>query len=363
MDHEHGLRRLIRRARRALRDRTSRWLARLAATPTPCHAPLPCPTRILVCRVNKRLGNTVLLTPLLQSLAATFPQARIDVLVQGRYNGVLLENLPGVNRVHEVPTEPWPLLRRLVPLIRHLRRQRYDLAIDPNNHSSSNRLAMAVSGARYRLGFAAADQWLKLTHAAAFPDHEPHTGLQPLYLLAAITGTPVHRIKTTAVGLTDHQRSRAHNRLQASLGAAADGPLIGFFAEATGGKQLPGDWWQAWCTAVQEQAPDATLVQIVRPGGPALAPTATPVGTSDLGELAAIIEQMDGFIAADSGPMHLASATGVPVLGLFQATPPERFAPLGELCCAITTPVEPAAAARMLLALRKQTDELLRRQG
>lgn len=363
MDHERGWRGLIRRARRSLRDWIGRRLVRRSVTATPRPAPLPPPARILVCRVNKRLGNTVLLTPLLQSLAATFPQARIDVLVQGRFNGVLLANLPGINRVHEVPVEPWPLLRRILPLIRHLRRQRYDLAVDPNNHSTSNRVAMACSGARHRLGFAGPDQWLALTHAAAFPEQETHTGRQPLHLLSALEDAPIRRVAHARVGLTDDQRTRATNRLRTALGGLPDGPLIGFFADATGGKQLPGDWWQAWCAAVFEQAPDVTLVQIVRPGDPALTPRATPVGTEDLGELAAIIEQMAGFAAADSGPMHLASATGVPLLGLFQATPPERFAPLGDRCITLTAPVEPAAAARKLLALRARASEPLRRQG
>ncbi|CAN0181157.1 unnamed protein product, partial [Chrysoparadoxa australica] len=253
-----------------LRDWIGRWLVRRSATSAPRQAPLPPPARILVCRVNKRLGNTVLLTPLLQSLAATFPQARIDVLVQGRFNGVLLANLPGINRVHEVPVEPWPLLRRILPLIHHLRRQRYDLAVDPNNHSTSNRVAMACSGARHRLGFAGPDQWLNLTHAAAFPERETHTGLQPLHLLSALAGTPIRRVSHTRIRLTDDQRTRAGNRLETALDGLPDGPLIGFFADATGGKQLPRDWWQAWCAALCKQAPGVTLVQMVRPGDPAL---------------------------------------------------------------------------------------------
>jgi ADP-heptose:LPS heptosyltransferase len=55
-------------------------------------------------------------------------------------------------------------------------------------------------------------------------------------------------------------------------------------------------------------------------------------GRLNLAELIALLARVDGLIAASTGPLHLAAATGIHALGLFAATPPihpGRWAPLG----------------------------------
>ncbi|MDT0635874.1 glycosyltransferase family 9 protein [Spectribacter hydrogenoxidans] len=309
------------------------------------------PRRILVCRVNRRLGNTVLLTPLLQSLAATFPSARVDVLIQGQYNGRLLCGLPGVDKIIELPTSPGILLWKIIPLIVSLRWRRYDLAVDPNGHSLSNRVAMLCAAARYRLGFASPDQCLRLTHAVTVPPENVHMGLEPLALLAAISDPAPTRIEHLAVGMSDSERERASIHLKEAIGSPCQKTIFGFFAHATGDKELSEHWWVEWCREVRTLHPEAILVQIVRPGCEAVSSEVVAIGTENLRELAAMITQFDRFIAADSGPMHLAAACGVPVLGLFKTTPPGLFAPLGPECGFLNAPLAPAEAAKALIQL------------
>jgi ADP-heptose:LPS heptosyltransferase len=55
-----------------------------------------------------------------------------------------------------------------------------------------------------------------------------------------------------------------------------------------------------------------------------------PVPEMDLGSLAAFLKGCDLFLGGDSGPMHLASALGVPVVGLFAPSDPVRNGPFGE---------------------------------
>jgi len=50
-------------------------------------------------------------------------------------------------------------------------------------------------------------------------------------------------------------------------------------------------------------------------------------GNTSLVSLPALIQRADWVIANDSGPMHLAAALGVPVLGIFGPTDPRRFGP------------------------------------
>jgi hypothetical protein len=39
--------------------------------------------KILICRPNPRLGNQLLITPLLQEVITTFPECKIDLFVNG----------------------------------------------------------------------------------------------------------------------------------------------------------------------------------------------------------------------------------------------------------------------------------------
>jgi len=59
------------------------------------------------------------------------------------------------------------------------------------------------------------------------------------------------------------------------------------------------------------------------------------VAIKPLDELSATLAKLDVFVAADSGPMHLAAASGIPVVGLFKATSPAAYAPLGQDCISL----------------------------
>lgn len=73
-----------------------------------------------------------------------------------------------------------------------------------------------------------------------------------------------------------------------------------------------------------EDASAAALVQ-----QRAKTPLTDLTGQLTFGQLAAILRRSHLFIGNDSAPMHLAAAVGTPVVALFGATPPERYAPYG----------------------------------
>lgn len=56
-------------------------------------------------------------------------------------------------------------------------------------------------------------------------------------------------------------------------------------------------------------------------------PVINLVGQTDLKQLTAIISRAVCVVAPDSGPAHLATATGVPVIGLYATTNPDRARP------------------------------------
>lgn len=352
----------IKRWRRGLRARLSLWVARRYGTPSPKPGRLTTPPqRILVCRLNKRLGNVLFLTPLLTSLAATFPQARIDVLLRDPRHADLLQNLPGIDRVWAPPAKPASHLWALFIFIRALRKRGFDLAIDPNDMSVSNRLGVLLSGAKKRLGFAGEDQWLRLDYAAPRPHNEPHQALAALHLLSqGFTGLEATLLGNYKVLPGEKAVAAAADHWRTAFGGEPpQTPVLGFFIQATDAKQLPQSWWHTWLAAIQNTADAPRLLQLLPPGDtPALSPEVAFTRIAPLDELAATLAHLSVFVAADSGPMHLAAAAGIPTLGLFCATDPAHYRPLGLGCSTLTgTVLDPIDAAQHVLAKLRELQQ------
>lgn len=310
-------------------------MARRGGTLEPCGQPLAEePKTILVSRVNKRLGNTLFVTPLICSLAATFPEAAIDVLILDPAHRRLLANLPGLREVICIPRKPsaW------FSFVLQLRQRRYDLVIDPSVNAVSNRIGISLCRARSKLGFAGSEQWVRLTHAAAIPPDEPHQARQAVHLLrAGLPGIDTTVREHLEIRPDESAREAAGKLLEALRAGPKRGPEIGFFTSATGEKRLPATWWREWAGTVQASAEAPRLFQVLPPGASEpLRPDIATVSFPELDRLAAFVALLDLFVAADSGPMHLAAAAGTPTIGLFRSTAPADYAPLGRHCLALT---------------------------
>lgn len=324
----------IREGRRALRSWVSTWAARYCGTRLPGGEPLPGPpASILVCRVNKRLGNVLFLTPMIRTLADAFPDADIDVLVRDPAHGRLLAGLPGVREIRHVPAG----LAAVMQFAWRFRKRRYDLAIDPSVNATNNRLAMTLCRARFKLGFAGPEQWVRLTHAAPIPSDERHQARQAVRLLRdGIPGTRITAFDHLEIRPGGEARAAARELLSSAMGGATHGPIVGFFTGATGEKRFPWQWWREWVEAIQYSRNPPRLLRIVPPGTESgELPHVGVVAVDDLDRLGALIGRLDLFVCADSGPMHLAAAAGTPTIGLFRATSPQDYAPLGPRCIAL----------------------------
>ncbi|MGH8457896.1 MAG: glycosyltransferase family 9 protein [Nevskiales bacterium] len=344
----------IKKLRRGLRNRLSAWLARGQAAPLQPLDPAAI-RRVIDCRRNHRLGNMLFLTPLLRSLAATLPQAEIDLLVGNASYAGLFQGLPGVRRVWAMPRRGWLWPLRMLALLFRLRRQDYDLVIEPSQNSFSNRLSARLCGARWRLGFYAPDQWLSLTHTVIPDPDQKHEVLKPLQLISRGFADAARLHPRMALALTAEEQAVGRARWAAVLDPWGHGPVIGFFTEATGKKRLPPEWWQAWLAGLRQSGQDFRLLQILPPGtAPAIEPGMAHVREPDHRRLAALLGNLDLFVSCDAGPMHLAAAAGVSTLGLFHTTRSERYRPLGEHSLALEvkdqTPTQAAGAVLAHLA-------------
>lgn len=323
--------------------------------------PLTGIVRVLVCRPNHRLGNTLLLTPLIVELGRTFPEAKVDVVVGGGAGAEVFLNFSNVEVVVCLPRHMAKHPIFLVRTLFHLRRRQYDLAVDPSEASQSGRLLLAIVKAKHAIGMSSADG---VQHPEAALDMPTHMGQLPVFLLrkALARSARTDRLDypKLTLGLTANERQAAQATLAAmtrAQGQSSPRATVGLFASATGNKRYDNSWWQRFVAEIRARHGDYAVVELASERGEAQLPEELPSFSSkSIREVAAFISNMTCFICADCGVMHLAAASGVTTIGLFSASDPAPYAPYGQSSRAIVTiGKDPQEVAREAIALIEET--------
>ena len=333
-------------------------------------------SRVLVCRINSRIGNLAFLTPMLRLLWEALPNVRIDIATSCPQAPALLRGMPGVERILVFPQST----RRMIPdslrALRQLRQVEYDLLIDPVPASSGSKLVRRFLRARHRIGLDTIRKPERcsnhgLTQVVRIVDHEEHRAQQPVSLLAhcldlssscSRSGLPLRTLVEAPrlwLPLTGAEHQAGQVALETAAGAAAlDRRVFGFFAHARGDKTVDAVWWRSFWQEFCALAPEAVPVEFLpcQQAEPVL-PQHPALFVKDLRTLAAAMGHCRQFISADTGPMHLASSTAVPTLALFGRTDARLFRPRKfsdrafELALCSPRFVARAAHARWLHAL------------
>ncbi len=284
--------------------------------------------RRVIVRLPNWLGDTVMALPLLRSLRRAVPEAEIWCL--GHWVASVLESEPGITRRLVPPAGTGARLAQA----RRLRQARFDLAlIVPNSFETA--LAGWLSGARWRVGYAADARRLLLTHAlprGAGPAHEVTTYLRLLGPLG------VHEASGTPHLVIDPQRRSEARRLMAEAGLTSGHLRVGLQLGAAFGpsKLWPPERIGLLATRLEARGVDTVLLgrsgtrELVDAVSAAAGmPLRSLVGRDRPDLLAALMAEFDAVVAADSGPAHVAAAVGVPTVTLFGPTDPRLTAPLG----------------------------------
>ena len=303
----------------------------------------PRASRILIVRLSA-LGDVVHALPMLDALRRAQPAAHIGWLVEEKAAS-LLAGHPQIDRLWVAPrAQVVKLLRRgrvlaalrlLVGFARELRAAHYDLVIDAHGNARASFLALC-SGARRRIGYAhgyakEGAGWLYTDRVV--PTRPRQLKVQrALELLGPLGIDP--RGARAVLGIPDAMREWARAQV-AELGGR---PVVAIH---------PG---VSEFGAIKQWAPErfgGTAIRLARergarclvtwgPGERDLAQrvVAASEGTAVLGpqtgsilHLAALYQACDLVIGVDTGPLHLAAALGVPVVGLYGPKDPAVYAP------------------------------------
>lgn len=279
--------------------------------------------RILLCRPNHRLGNTVLTTPLMAELERQFPGAEVDVLGSGAACRGIYAGFASLGQLFLLERRALAHPLSTLATLRKLRAKRYDLVIHAAAGSSSGRIAAAMARARFQLH----------ADAAGMPP-SAHFAARPVQALRwALGADPSLPPPPPDLRLTAAERETARHTLRQVLqGDAGEErtPVLVVFPNATGSKCLDAAWWRIFLDELLRHVGPRRVVELVPADGRSRLDHAFPTYfTSDPRRLAAFIEAAGTYVSADCGVMPLAAATGATTIGLFGATDPRRYAPYG----------------------------------
>jgi ADP-heptose:LPS heptosyltransferase len=287
----------------------------------------------------------VFTTPAVAAVRRHFPDAMIWYLVEQAAEPVVRHN-PHVDRVL-VADRPRGLRRILYDarLAARLRREQFDLVIDFHGGPRSAWLTRAT-GAGQRIGYARPGRSWAYTHrlpwtrALVPPRHSVENQwdlLRPLGIAAPSRGeTPVEMP-------VDPGAQQSLDRRLRQVGVPADAAVIVMHVSA-------GNPFRRWPAAHFAQVAAALVTtdasrRIIITSGPsdcgaadaiaadaqaragAAAMRITRCGEFDLSELRALAARAALYVGGDSGPLHIAATTDVPIVAIFGPTLPERSMP------------------------------------
>ena len=283
------------------------------------------------------LGDFVMLTPFFKNIRLHYPKAHIALLGSPRTipmaegQGLIDEIIPvtvpwaqHMSRWKKYFSRHWMNLFRCM---RQVRARRFDLGFTARADIRDSFILWA-GGVKRRVGYGFAHGGTLLTDVAQPDLSRPHYTDRWLHLLEH-QGKPVlDRRPELRVG--PEQRAFAKGFL-GELGLDNGDMLVGFH---TGARNEVRQWGHEKFLEVARRLTALFPVKILwfqDPGAPEK-PTSGPFipVTLPLKEFLAVLSECRVLVCNDTGPMHMASGLGVPVVAVFGPTQPEWFGPIGK---------------------------------
>ena len=300
-------------------------------------------SNILAIRLSG-IGDVILMMPALAELKRAFRDSQLT-LITGSQCVSIAELCPDID--HVVPIDRRALKNKpklkaisdISRLIRHVRGESFDLAVDFHSLRETNLLAR-LSGARYRAGLKRSGRaylWFCFNLEPTVQDEKVHMG------------DTFRAVARSVVGVLP---SIGEDGPFIDVGPAARAAVAHFkgpsprVALNVGASRAPRRWSAARFSKVASHAvnrfgaavlviggaarEEESLAQEVRAGAENPDRVHLANGLS-FPEIAALIDSVDLLVSNDTGPMHIGPALGVPTIGIFARGSPHHYGPAGPL--------------------------------
>ncbi|MBM4172232.1 MAG: glycosyltransferase family 9 protein [Ignavibacteria bacterium] len=282
--------------------------------------------KILIIKL-RGIGDVVLSTIVLDNLKYEFPSAQIDY-ISDKPSKAFLENLSFITNVYTYPRK----LSKKLKLFWDIRKNRYDLVFDFFSNPSTAQITF-LSGAKYKIGF-------------------PYKGRKFAYNLFGPSernkyhNAELHLEVLKKIGLEcNHQNLHFELSENDNLFVFKFLTSINPINKLLVGISPSGGWESKKCDSIKFAEIGLALIkkykaQILILWGPEDKIQAEEINhligngsllapATSIMQMASFIKHCDLFIANDSGPMHISTAVGTPVLSLHGPTNPNHQGPFG----------------------------------
>lgn len=303
--------------------------------------------KILLIRL-RLIGDVVFTTPAIRALHELVPSAELTYIVEQESAPVLASN-PYIHDLIVIPrARGLARWQHDLRLARRLRHRRFDIAIDFHGGPRSSWLTLG-SGAKLRVGYRVTGRSWIYTRVVDRPRElrRRHSVENQWDLVQAAFPDRLSAddARKFPVEMPEHADAAASvaGKL-ASLGVGPSDHLVVIHVSAGNPfRRWPLEAFAHVTAQLVSEAPNRRIILTAGPSDreaaarvsvmarehltPAHHPAVINCDNVSLAELRSLIGAASLFIGGDSGPLHMAATTGVPIVGLYGPTLPERSAP------------------------------------
>ena len=295
--------------------------------------------RILIVRTD-RLGDVLLSTPVIKALRQKFPQAYISMMVSP-YTKDTLEGNPALDEIitfdKDAKNKGW---LATLKFSQALRKKKFDLAIVLHPTGRMHLLTF-LAGIPKRLGY-------DRKFGSLLTDRVKHTKQygqkhESEYALDLIRYLGIEPIDKTLFMPIKPESEKWVEALFNQVGIKDSDKLLVIHPAASCHSRIwPGE---RYAQVADKLAQQYGFKVVIVSGAGDIQKAETVIknmhikalnlaGKTSISQLASLLRRSQLFISTDSGPMHVASALGVPVITIFGRSQaglsPQRWGPLGE---------------------------------
>lgn len=309
------------------------------------------------------MGDILHALPAVTALRLSHPSWQIGWVIEPRWQALLSAGIrergtgispargsamPVVDRLHFAACRDWkrhPLNGKTFSQIKELRRElraaQYNAVLDLQGAIRSAVIGR-MSGCIRRIGEVRPREWpAHWFFTERIATHGAHVIEQDVELASGVAGDPLSA--ATALLPVDPEAENWCGDWLAECGAPAGaGPLALIVPGAGwGAKRWPPERYAAVAKGLKDRG--MQVLVNAAPGEESLAAPITAEGnaipvTTTLPQLIALTRRIALCIGGDTGPIHLASALGRPVVGIYGPTDPSRNGPYGTRARVLRSP-------------------------
>lgn len=285
--------------------------------------------KILFIRL-RLIGDVMMTTPSLKVTKDSLPEAKIYYLVEPPQDELLIGN-PDIDELMVIRRNS--SFKELLNLIRRMRREKFDVAIDFHGGPRASLLTL-LSGAKLRVGYNYSPRkiFYHLKVERGVKEGHIHSVLNQFNLLKAL-GIESNELPQLFMPDLESIEKEKLEQLLKERGLEEKKFLV---MHATAGNKYR-EWgienWKKLIEIISNKRKDLKVALIgskkdlIYEEHFRFPIVASFIGKLNLREVRELIKKSLLFVGPDSGPMHIASTTETPIIALFGPTTPSVFGP------------------------------------